>query len=227
MDDIDITQLLSSSEPVDLWLLVIEMVLCAIMAFILERVYIQCAQTFSNRAKFARNFYLLSLTMVVIINAIKSSIALSLGLVGALSIVRFRTAVKEPEELMYLFIAIALGLGLGANLIAETAVSLGIIIVFILLRHLISAKRRARAVYYLDISSTDKDILERSQQVLSKYAAQWKTTRYDQTDNRIELTYLIGNIRDDELNPLLNLLQEALGVESDIHLIAQDSALEV
>lgn len=227
MNDLDITQLLTSGEPVDLGLLVIEMVICAIMAFILERVYIQCAQTFSNRNKFARNFYLLALTMVIVINAIKNSIALSLGLVGALSIVRFRTAIKEPEELMYLFISIALGLGMGANLIVETAVAISIVICVILVRHLLGSKRRARAVYYLDISSTHKDILERSQQVLSKYAAQWKTTRYDQTDNRIELTYLIGNIRDDELNPLLNLLQEALGVESDIHLIAQDSALEV
>ena len=53
----------------------------------------------------------------------KSSLALSLGLVGALSIVRFRTPIKEPEELAYLFISIAMGLGLGANQILATVVA--------------------------------------------------------------------------------------------------------
>jgi len=46
---------------------------------------------------------------------VKSSLALSLGLVGALSIVRFRTPIKEPEELVYLFLAISIGLGYAAG----------------------------------------------------------------------------------------------------------------
>ena len=50
-----------------------------------------------------------------VILIVKSSIALSLGLVGALSIVRFRTPIKEPEELIYLFYAIAIGLGFGSG----------------------------------------------------------------------------------------------------------------
>ena len=49
------------------------------------------------------------------ITVVKSSLALSLGLVGALSIVRFRTPIKEPEELAYIFLAIAIGLALGAD----------------------------------------------------------------------------------------------------------------
>ena len=52
---------------------------------------------------------------MVVITIVKSSLALSLGLVGALSLVRFRTAIKEPEELSYIFLCIAIGLGLGAN----------------------------------------------------------------------------------------------------------------
>lgn len=52
---------------------------------------------------------------MLVITVVKSSLALSLGLVGALSIIRFRSAIKEPEELTYLFLAISLGLGFGAN----------------------------------------------------------------------------------------------------------------
>ena len=54
--------------------------------------------------------------------SIQFSLPLSLGLLGALSIIRFRTPVKEAEELVYLFIAIAIGLGIGADRIVATVV---------------------------------------------------------------------------------------------------------
>ncbi|HAE74801.1 MAG TPA: DUF4956 domain-containing protein, partial [Alphaproteobacteria bacterium] len=63
------------------------------------------------------------------ITIVKSSLALSLGLVGALSIVRFRTPIKEPEELAYLFIAIAMGLGLGADQTLPTVLASLVILV--------------------------------------------------------------------------------------------------
>ena len=58
---------------------------------------------------------MLGITTTIVITIVKSSLALSLGLVGALSIVRFRAAIKEPEELVYLFLIIAIGLGCGAG----------------------------------------------------------------------------------------------------------------
>ena len=60
-------------------------------------------------------FPLLTVVTVAVIMTIKSSLALSLGMVGALSIVRFRTAIRQPQELAYLFLCIAIGLSLGAE----------------------------------------------------------------------------------------------------------------
>jgi len=60
-------------------------------------------------------FPLLTIVTVGVIATIKSSLALSLGMVGALSIVRFRTAIRRPQELVYLFLCIAIGLALGAE----------------------------------------------------------------------------------------------------------------
>lgn len=71
------------------------------------------------------------LTTLLVISVVKSSLALSLGLVGALSIVRFRTPIKEPEELAYIFLAIAIGLALGADQREVAAISLPIILVVI------------------------------------------------------------------------------------------------
>ena len=76
---------------------------------------------------------LIATTTAFIISVVKSSLALSLGLVGALSIIRFRTAIKEPEELSYIFIAITIGIGLGANQVVITLIAFILTSVVILL----------------------------------------------------------------------------------------------
>src|SRR5512141_3253391 len=105
----------------------------AIAAF-LAQAYIHFGHALSNRKSFARNFVILAVTTTLIISIVKSSLALSLGLVGALSIVRFRAAIKEPEELVFLFLAISIGLGLGAGQALVTVVALTIILGLVLLR---------------------------------------------------------------------------------------------
>ena len=67
-----------------------------LLAYILSIAYIKYSHSLSNKKLFSRNFYLITLTVTLIITIVKSSLALSLGLVGALSIVRFRAAIKEP-----------------------------------------------------------------------------------------------------------------------------------
>ena len=91
------------------------LVLTLVMAQILAWHYVRYARVLSNKRKFARSFVFISGTTLLVITIVSSSLALSLGLVGALSIVRFRTPIKEPEELAYLYLAIATGIGMGAN----------------------------------------------------------------------------------------------------------------
>ena len=91
------------------------MLLGIALASALAWFYARYGHSLSNRAKFAQVLPLLTMITVLVISVVKSSLALSLGLVGALSIMRFRTAIKEPEELIYLFMALAIGLGLGCR----------------------------------------------------------------------------------------------------------------
>ena len=100
-----------------------------VISIIIKLHYKKFSSTLNNREDFANVFPFILLTTVLVISIVKSSLALSLGLVGALSIVRFRTPIKEPEELAYLFICIAAGLGLGANQTLATIIS----IIFILI----------------------------------------------------------------------------------------------
>ena len=87
----------------------------ATASLILRSVYLRYGRSMNNREYFANIFLLLSIATCGVIIVVKYSLALSLGLVGALSIVRFRAAIKEPEELVYLFLAIVFGLAFGAN----------------------------------------------------------------------------------------------------------------
>lgn len=79
------------------------------------------------------NVTLLGMTLItaLLIKTISSNILLSLGMVGALSIVRFRAAIKDPKDIMYLFFAISLGITVGAGLYSLAVIS-GIFIGFIL-----------------------------------------------------------------------------------------------
>jgi uncharacterized membrane protein YhiD involved in acid resistance len=98
---------------------------------VLKLVYQNFSRSISTRFQFAHLFPILSAATFLVIVIVKSSIALSLGLVGALSIVRFRTPIKEPEELIYLFISIGLGIGFGANQIIPTFTIFIMIIIII------------------------------------------------------------------------------------------------
>ena len=99
------------------------------------------------------------MTITLIISIVKSSLSLSLGLVGALSIVRYRAAIKEPEELAYLFITIAIGLGLGANQQLPTIVAFAIIVTTIVVRHFLTRKGKqgGHMNYNLTISIPKKE----------------------------------------------------------------------
>ena len=92
---------------------VIQAVVLSLLSIFMSLVYFFRANSLSNRARLAALLPFMSLTTMLIISIVRSSLALSLGLVGALSIVRFRAAIKDPEELAYIFLAIALGLGFG------------------------------------------------------------------------------------------------------------------
>lgn len=103
------------NSSINVWELVLNLLLVTALAFLLKLFYIRFGRAISDRRKFSNNFIPLAIGTLLIIAVIKSSIALSLGLVGALSIVRFRSAIKDPEELTMLFLVIGLGLLGGAN----------------------------------------------------------------------------------------------------------------
>ena len=120
-------------EATDLSQFLANALLAALLTWLVSEFYKRYGRTVSNRSQFASNFMMLALATMLIIYIVKSSVALSLGLVGALSIVRFRAAIKEPEELTYLFLVIGIGLGMGANQPAITIIAVLLILALLLI----------------------------------------------------------------------------------------------
>lgn len=167
-------------------------IICAVLAFILGKFYIRYGNSLSNRKSFARNFIVLAITTMFIISVVKSSLALSLGLVGALSIVRFRSAIKEPEELTYLFLTIAIGLGCGAGLTVLTVVAfLGFMAVIWFINRY--QKNIESQSLYLTVSGTKPSEvdLKRIVEVLKKYCSAIKLKRSDESGASLEASFFV------------------------------------
>jgi hypothetical protein len=184
--------LTTQSAQIPLSEFILNLTLTALLGFILGQVYIRFGSALSNRSLFARNFSVLAMTTMLIINIVKSSLALSLGLVGALSIIRFRAAIKEPEELNYLFLAIGLGLGFGASQTLLTGVAFFFIIAVIALKHFVR-RRAQRPNFFLTITSaTDPGVnLPKLVAVLNQHASGSALTRFDETSEALEASFRV------------------------------------
>lgn len=158
-----------------------------ILAGLMALLYSKWGRGQSHRTIFAANFFLLTMTTMLVISVVKSSLALSLGLVGALSVVRFRTAIKDPEELSFLFLSIAVGLGLGADQRIVTVVGLSIILaIYALLKVRGSAVNRPGSLY-VHVSELAGMSLNDFEAIIVPHCLRMKLKRSAET----EVVYLI------------------------------------
>ena len=97
---------------------------------------VACRKAFYSRS-FAISLVAISMITAIIILTVQSSVVISLGMVGALSIVRFRTAIKDPMDLAFMFWAISVGIICGANLYEVAILGSILITIVILALHLI------------------------------------------------------------------------------------------
>lgn len=190
--------------------LILSLGIAALLGAVLEQAYIRFGHSLSNRRLFARNFLVLVLTTTLIISIVRSSLALSLGLVGALSIVRFRAAIKEPEELAYLFLAISIGLGLGAGQALVTIVALTIILGLIVIRGLLRPGAPGHPNLYLTVTSPAAAKLgaEGILKALERIGAAGILKRFDQTPDTVEAAFLVDFKQVTQLEQFTNHLRE-------------------
>ena len=183
--------------PLSLNSLLVNLVVGLIVSILIKTHYRRFGSTITNREEFSNIFPFIVLTTILIISVVKSSLALSLGLVGALSIVRFRTPIKEPEELAYLFICIAAGLGFGANQTVLTLIAILFILISVSLIKFKSKNKVEKNMYLTielsEIKHLEKDkISNKINTILSEEIKKFDLRQLDVKKDFFQATYIIA-----------------------------------
>lgn len=202
----------TSAAPFSISSLVLNLIVGAIISFILKIHYKRFSSTLNNREEFGNIFPFVLLTTVLVISIVKSSLALSLGLVGALSIVRFRTPIKEPEELAYLFICIAAGLGLGANQTLPTIIAIFIILIIMFFTKKNYEKNSEKNMYLsieykINSDAENKEIIKKINKIIGDEVLRFDLRRLDYRENFIDATYQVNVSEIDVLESIINKLR--------------------
>ena len=160
---------------------------------------------------------LMALTMIttLVIQAVTSNVVLSLGMVGALSIVRFRTAIKEPMDLMFLFWSISVGIICGAGL-AQVAVILSVVMTLGIL--ILDRLPVARAPMIFVVNADNFDAEDAVVETVRKYAKHYRIKSRNLAENSLDL---VLELRTDEGGKLVREVMGLAGVTS-ASLLAHD-----
>ncbi len=157
----------------------------------------------------------MSLITAAIILAMQSNLVISLGMVGALSIIRFRTAVKDPMDLVFMFWSISIGIICGAGLYEVALVTSVAVTICILVLDLLPV---AKAPMMLVINSSVMDGEEAILETVGKYAKNFRVKSRNISRDRLDMVVEL-RVRDES-----GLVREVAGLEGMISasLIAHD-----
>ena len=158
---------------------------------------------------FALTLVGLSLVTTLVIMAVTSNVVLSLGMVGALSIVRFRAAIKEPVEIVFLFWSLAAGIVIGAGMIPLAVIGSAIIGVILLL---FANRKIHNKPYILVLSCVSEAAEQAALDLLGQCAAHYIVKSKTVTAGGIELTAELRT--KDASTAFVNQISEITGVDS-------------
>ena len=194
---------------------VFDMVLAMVLAFgvglFIFFVYKKCYAGVMYSASFGVTLIGLTMVTALVILAVTSNIVLSLGMVGALSIVRFRTAIKEPSDIVFLFWAIAAGIVLAAGLI-PLAIFGSLLIGLILL--VFSNHKSFDRPYILVIHCVDSDAEQASREFVAQNVKKLSLKSKSVAPGCIELNYEV-RLKDAD-SDFINTLAELPGVSHTV-----------
>ena len=213
-------QTLETAGEADYLLILISLFFCIISSFILMFVYKNKANSLSSKIQISMIIPLLSNITFLVILIVKSSLALSLGLVGALSVIIFRTPVKEPEDLAFLFFAIALGIGYGAMQIFSTSIIFLILIViiwFFLSKRDKANDKNFNLIIETNIEKNDQ-YFDQILKILNDNAIEAEIEKIEKNERSVNLFYKVSFEQIADLKNIINNLEkEFKGIKFSIY----------
>ena len=194
---------LSQFENLTPWKIVIGLVMGCLVGLIIAFVYKRCYRGVLYSPTFAMTLMMLTLITTPVVMCIKSDIALSMGMVGALSIVRFRTAVKDPMDTAYMFWALTMGILLGAELYVH---ALAVVLCIGLILMLMTFVRFRNPNSYLLVVHYDDYAEQEITQLLRRTVRQRKLRSKTVTRSGAEMTVEVRlDSKQDLVSAVLNI----------------------
>ena len=177
---------------------VLDMAIALVLAFLMGMfiffIYKKSYSGVMYSASFGVTLIALSLITTILIMTVASNVVLSLGMVGALSIVRFRAAIKEPMDIAFLFWAIAVGIVLAAGLIL-LAVAGSVFIGVVLL--IFAQKKTVDSPYILIVHCKNGQIEKQTKEFVKAHVKRINVKSKSVTGGQVELNYEVRLQNDD------------------------------
>ena len=185
----------TASEALDFTSLLVNIAAVLFFTFLVKIHYRRYFPALSKSQSMETTFLAIGLVTFLVISVVKSSLALSLGLVGALSIIRFRTPIKEPLELAYLFLVIGIGLGFGADQKVVTVTA--VVALLIAMTAVMSNKERHETeMHYIYVTIPSSVSAESLNAMIRAVGNDTNHSiilrRIDQSENSTQLTMCVG-----------------------------------
>ena len=209
--DIFKSDFLSSVDSISLVDIAIALVLAFALGLFIFFVYKKTYMGVMYSSSFGVTLIALTMISTVVILAVTSNVVLSLGMVGALSIVRFRAAIKEPLEIAFLFWAIAVGIVLAAGLIILAVVGSAVIGLVLI----VFVNRRSWLDPYIvvldcDSSESEREATDLLKKSVTKCSVKSKTVQAGAIELNVEVRMKSGD------TGFVNELSAIPGVRSDV-----------
>ena len=199
--------------------IVVTLGICFLVAAYIYFVYRYITRTTFYDRNFNVSMAMVSVVTAGIILAMQTSLIISLGMVGALSIVRFRTAIKEPMDMLFLFWSIGTGIICGAGLY-ELVIIIALIVTFgILLLQIVPV---SASPYLVVVNAKDKNVETDILATVKKYSPRY---RIDSKNIRISGIDLIIEIRSKNAGELVDELSAIKGITS-VSLLYHDAPVK-
>lgn len=203
----------SALKDLDVVPILLNLVLVLLLGQALSLHYVRYAAVLSNKRKFAPILLFIAATTMLVISVVKTSLALSLGLVGALSIIRFRTPIKEPEELAYLFLSVALGIGLGADQRLATTIMFLVILGAITIKRSGGFEMGARTLLHVNADlgggQTAESALKLLMERIQGHAESVDLRRVDAQGDTFDTSLILDLRSSVDIGPIISGVQEA------------------
>jgi len=204
-DLVDLSLVYADQNPVEL---AVQLLSAVVLGYVVRYYYMRYAAPMGNLGNIGNVLPLLSLVTFLVILIVKTSLALSLGLVGALSIVRFRAPIKEPMELTFIFIAIAIGLGTGAGKAFITAVVVFCIIALDMARIKMSRREMVGKTLLVEIPEQQSAVsMDSIVAMLHAVTPSVRLSRLEVSDQQLTIVAQLDLAADADITSLIGELQ--------------------